>query len=135
MPIFRGGGGRRPPGKKRPMMGGKKRGPGGGGGGGGGFKKKRPIKRKKKPIKKAPAPSIEITGMEAQYIKELMDEEKLVVVVLNHGDPVRGYVRYYDKDVFSLGPDDGSPKMFIRKENIRYIYEEDQQGSDATMMG
>src|SRR5262247_3585542 len=117
MPIFRGG--RRPPGKKKPMMGGKRR-----SGGGGGFKKRRPVKRKKKPIKKAPAPSIEVTGMEGLYMKELMEDERLVVVVLNNGDPVRGYVRYYDKDVFSLGPEDGSPKVFIRKENIRYIYEE-----------
>jgi hypothetical protein len=124
MPIFRGGGGRRPPGggKKRPLMAGKKK-------GAGGFKKKRatPTKKKKKPMKKAPAPSIESTGMEAYYMKELMDSEALVTVVLNVGEPIRGYVRYYDKDVFSLGPVDGSPKVFLRKENIRYILEGDEE--------
>ncbi len=124
MPIFRGGGGgRRPPGggKKRPLMSGKKK-------SAGGFKKKRPAtKKKKKPMKKAPAPSIESTGMEAFYMKELMDAEALVTVVLNVGEPIRGYVRYYDKDVFSLGPVDGSPKVFLRKENIRYILEEDEE--------
>jgi small nuclear ribonucleoprotein (snRNP)-like protein len=119
MPIFRGG--RRPPGKKKPMLGGKKK------SAGASFKKKRPIsKKKKKPIKKSPAPNIEVTGMEALYMKELMEEDRVVVVVLNNGDPVRGVVRYYDKDVFSLGPDDGSPKIFLRKENIRYIYEAEE---------
>lgn len=119
MPIFRGG--RRPPGKKKPMLGGKKK------SASASFKKKRPIKKKKKPIKKAPAPNLEVTGMEALYMKELMEEDREVVVVLNNGDPVRGVVRYYDKDVFSLGPSDGSPKVFLRKENIRYIYETEDE--------
>ena len=130
MPIFRrggsgGGGGSRPPGKKRPM---------GGGGLSGGKpfgakkkagKKKFTAKRAKKKVikKKAPAPSIESTGMEALYLRDLMDAEAEVVIVLNNGDQLRGFVRYYDKDVFSLGPVDGSPKIFLRKESIRYLYE------------
>src|SRR5262249_35656490 len=137
MPIFRGGGGRKP--TKKKSFGGKPGKPGRGGkfGGKPGGKvgtptagkngKKRARKRKKKPVKKAPAPSIESGGMEGLYRKELMEEEIPVVVVLNTGEKVRGYVRYYDKDVFSLGPADGSPKMFLRKEGIRYLYEEPEE--------
>ncbi|MCG3160162.1 MAG: hypothetical protein JMDDDDMK_01198 [Acidobacteria bacterium] len=136
MPIFRGGG--RKPTKKK-SFGGKPGGkPGRGGGkfggkpggrfgkpaGGGKRGKKRAPKRKKKAVKKAPAPSIESTGMEAWYLKQLMTSETPVVVVLNTGEKVRGFVRYYDVDTFSLGPADGSPKMFLRKEGIRYLYEE-----------
>ena len=118
MPIFRS---RRPtnrrPTKKKPFGAGKpdsKKG-----------KKKRPPKRaKKKNIAKPQPPSIETTGMEAYYLKELIDQEKMVVVVLNTGEKVRGYVRYYDRDVFSIGPADGSPKLFLRKEGIRYLYED-----------
>ncbi len=144
MPIFRG---RKPTKKKsfggkpgKPGRGGGKFGskPGGGGGGGGGggkFSKsaggkkgkKRVLKRKKKPVKKAPAPSIESTGMEGWYMKQLMESEIPIVIVLNTGEKVRGYVRYYDKDTFSLGPLDGSPKMFLRKEGIRYLYEEPEE--------
>ena len=120
----RGGGGGRPSGKRRPFgSGGKGKGPGFGGSG---FQKKRGgPKRRKKPIKKTPPPNLEITGMEGHYMKELIEKETIVVVVLNSGDPIRGYVRYYDKDVFSLGPADGSPKVFLRKESIRYLYEEE----------
>jgi len=135
MPIFRGG--RRPTKKKsfggkpgKPGRGGKFGGKPGGKFGkptGGKKGKKRAPKRKKKPVKKAPAPSIESTGMEGLYLKELMDAEIPVVVVLNTGEKVRGFVRYYDKDTFSLGPADGSPKMFLRKEGIRYLYEEPEE--------
>ena len=143
MPIFRGGG--RKPTKKK-SFGGKPGKPGRGGGkfGGGKFGgkpggkfgkpagpkkgKKRAPKRKKKVVKKAPAQTIESTGMEAWYMKQLMTSEIPIVVVLDTGEKVRGFVRYYDKDTFSLGPADGSPKMFLRKESIRYLYEEPEEG-------
>ncbi|MGH9767063.1 MAG: hypothetical protein ACREAB_06460 [Blastocatellia bacterium] len=138
MPIFRG---RKPTKKKsfggkpggKPGRGGKFGGKPGGKFGkpaGGKKGKKRAPKRKKKPVKKAPPPSIESTGMEGLYLKELMDAETPVVVVLNTGEKVRGYVRYYDKDTFSLGPANGSPKMFLRKEGIRYLYEEPEEAEE-----
>ena len=137
MPIFRGG--RRP--TKKKSFGGKQGKPGGRGGKFGGKPggkfgkaagpkkgKKRPLKRKKKVVKKPPAQTIESTGMEAWYMKQLMTSEIPIVVVLNTGERVRGFIRYYDKDTFSLGPVDGSPKMFLRKESIRYLYEEPEEG-------
>jgi hypothetical protein len=142
MPIFRGG--RRP--TKKKSFGGKQGKPGRVGGkfGGGKFGgkpggkfgkaaggkkgKKRAPKRKKKVVKKTPAQTIESTGMEAWYMKQLMTSEIPIVVVLNTGEKVRGLVRYYDKDTVSLGPADGTPKMFLRKESIRYLYEEPEEG-------
>ena len=61
--------------------------------------------------------------MEALYLKELIDTQKTIVIVMNDGDQIRGKVRYYDKDVFSVGPEGGGPKMFLRKSGIRYLYE------------
>ncbi len=87
-------------------------------------KKRTPPKRAKKKIVKPPPPSIESTGMESLYLKELIEDEKIVVVVLNNGEQVRGYIRYYDRDVFSIGPLDGGPKIFIRKTGVRYLFEE-----------
>lgn len=84
-------------------------------------KKKRPVK--KKVIKKPAIPNIENTGMEALYLKDLMVAEELVVVVLRSGEEILGFVRYYDKDVVSIGPADDSPKMLLPKDSIRYIYE------------
>jgi sRNA-binding regulator protein Hfq len=88
------------------------------------FKKKKSVRRTPKPPP-APKPvNYEETGMEAAYLKALVDAETPVVVVLSSGEELRGIVRYYDRDVFSLGPADGSPKLFLRKESIRYLYEE-----------
>ena len=73
----------------------------------------------------APKPvNYEETGMETAYLKELVDRETPVVVVLSSGETLRGIIRYYDRDVFSLGPATGGPKLFLRKTGIRYMYEE-----------
>jgi small nuclear ribonucleoprotein (snRNP)-like protein len=132
MPIFRG---RKPP-KKR-SFGGKPGKPGGRYGKPGKFGKfakggkkgkKRAPKRKKKSAKKLPwAPTIDHTGMERRYLKDLIQDETMVVVVLNTGERIRGQVAYYDRDTFGLAPADGSPKIFLRKENIRYLYEEPEE--------
>ncbi|HQR35249.1 MAG TPA: hypothetical protein PLK30_21095 [Blastocatellia bacterium] len=42
---------------------------------------------------------------------------------LKNGDLIKGLVRYYDMDVISIEPTDGSPKMFLRKDGISYMYE------------
>lgn len=96
---------------------------GGGGTGGGGGKKKGKRRPPKPPA--APKPiNYEETGMETMYLKELVDHETPVVVVLRSGEAIRGVVRYYDRDVFSLGPASGGPKLFLRKDSVRYLYEE-----------
>ncbi len=70
-----------------------------------------------------PAPvDLESTGQEAAYFRQLIDAEVPVVIVLKTGEQLRGYVRYYDRDVFSLGQEVG-PKLFLRKESVRYLYE------------
>lgn len=92
--------------------------------------KKKPKFRKpfKKKAKKKPAQpqvvSMDSTGLEALYLKTLMEQETPIVVVLTSGEKIRGYVKYYDKDTFSFGPLDGSPKLFVRKTGVRYLYEE-----------
>ena len=63
------------------------------------------------------------TGQEAIYLRSLVDSGTMVVVVLTSGEQIRGYVRYYDRDCFSLGPADGGPKLFLRKSSVRYLYE------------
>ncbi|MBS1806884.1 MAG: hypothetical protein JST84_01675 [Acidobacteria bacterium] len=91
--------------------------------GGGGKKKNVARRAPKAPLTPKPV-NYEETGMEAAYLKELVDTETPVVVVLSSGERLRGVVRYYDRDVFSLGPADGGPKLFLRKSGIRYLYEE-----------
>ncbi len=124
-----GGGGRPGGGGGRPGGGGGR--PGGGRPGGGRpmgkpFGKKKASKKRsfgKKAAKKATFPNIESTGMEGLYFKDLIEAEQLIVMKLNDGKEVRGFVRYYDLDMISIEPEDGSPKMFVRKDGIRYMYE------------
>ena len=125
-----GSGGRGRPGGGRPGGGGGRPGggrPGAGRPGSKPFGKKFAAKKKrsfgKKAAKKATFPNIESTGMEGLYFKDLIEAEQLIVLKLNDGKEVRGFVRYYDMDVISVGPEDGSPKMFVRKDGIRYMYE------------
>ena len=116
---FGGGGGGRPGGKPGGKPFGKP------------FGKKKAVKKKKakkKIVKKPTFPNIENTGMEGWYFKQLIENEQLVAVKVKNGDLIEGYVRYYDKDTISIGPADGSPKMFLRKDGINYMYEvEDDQ--------
>lgn len=91
------------------------------------FKKGKKKNTQQRAPKAPPAPkpvNYEETGMETAYLKELVDRETPVVVVLSSGEQLRGVVRYYDRDVFSLGPASGGPKLFLRKSGIRYMYEE-----------
>ncbi len=95
-----------------------------------GMKGRRPAKRdhnnkrNRPPRPASMAPSDpEVTGAEAAYMKTLVDLAIEVVVVLKTGEELRGQVRYYDRDVFSLGQGEGSPKLLIRKSSIRYLYE------------
>ncbi|MEP7271715.1 MAG: hypothetical protein ABI882_09425 [Acidobacteriota bacterium] len=82
-------------------------------------------KRNRPPRPASMAPSDpEVTGAEAAYMKTLVDMGIEVVVVLKTGEQLRGQVRYYDRDVFSLGQGESGPKLLIRKSSIRYLYEE-----------
>jgi hypothetical protein len=64
------------------------------------------------------------TGLEASELRALVDTRATVTVVLKTGDQLRGRVRYYDRDCFSLGPAGGGPKIFLRKSSVLYILQE-----------
>jgi small nuclear ribonucleoprotein (snRNP)-like protein len=72
----------------------------------------------------AERPGLESTGSEAAYFRSLIDSKKRVIVVLKTGDRIRGKVRYYDRHCFSIGPTGGGPNIFLRKTNVKYLYEE-----------
>jgi small nuclear ribonucleoprotein (snRNP)-like protein len=64
------------------------------------------------------------TGSEAPYMKSLVDSRTTVTVVLTTGEELRGRIRYYDRECFSVGPADGGPKIFLRKSSVVCIREE-----------
>jgi hypothetical protein len=68
-------------------------------------------------------PDQEVADPEASYLKSLVDSRATVLVVLKTGERLRGRIRYYDRDCFSLGPAGGGPKLLLRKGSVSYICE------------
>ena len=66
----------------------------------------------------------EQTGSESAYLKSLVDSRAKVTVVLKNGEKLRGRVRYYDRDCFSIGASARGPRFFLRKASVSYILEE-----------
>lgn len=68
-------------------------------------------------------PDLDSTGSEASYFRSLVDSKSRVTVVLTNGERIRGRVRYYDRDCFSVGVNGGA-NTFLRKSSVKYILEE-----------
>ncbi len=74
----------------------------------------------------SPSPvNSEQTGSEADYLKSLVDSRAKVTVVLKSGERMQGRIRYYDRDCFSLGLSAQGPRIFLRKDSVSYIAEEE----------
>lgn len=77
--------------------------------------------RRSKPTHLSPPSS---TGAEAAHLRELVDSRTAVIVTLNSGERLRGRIRYYDRDCFSLRVENGGPKLLLRKSSVLEIEEE-----------
>jgi sRNA-binding regulator protein Hfq len=64
------------------------------------------------------------TGSEAVYLRSLVDSKKLVTILLITGDRLRGKIRYYDREMLSLGQTGGGPNIFLPKHSILQIVED-----------
>jgi host factor-I protein len=65
----------------------------------------------------------EETSEEAAYLKALGEKQKPVSIKLAHGEVVRGWIEYYDKNMVRLTRE-GQPNLFIFKHEIMYIAED-----------
>ena len=88
----------------------------------GSFRRHFPDQRPQEP-EPANLPDPFVTGSEAAYFRSLIDSHTTVTVVLTTGERLRGQVRYYDRDCFSLGPAGGGANLFLRKDSVRCISE------------
>jgi len=60
---------------------------------------------------------------ESEYLRDLSDEKKAIVVHLRTGESYRGFIEYYDKRFVRLTRA-GAPNLFIFKQDIKYLSEE-----------
>jgi host factor-I protein len=72
--------------------------------------------------KKGRTPPPEETYEEVAYLKALGEKQKLVSIKLVHGEMVRGWIEYYDRNMVRLTRE-GAPNLFIFKHEIMYISE------------
>lgn len=73
--------------------------------------------------KRGRTPPPEETAEEAAFLKLLGEKQKPVTIKLMHGETVRGWVEYYDKNMLRLTRE-GAPNLFIFKHEIMYIAED-----------
>src|SRR5580692_1664393 len=62
------------------------------------------------------------TGQEALYLRSLSDRQVIVTIKLRDGEPVRGWIEYFDDSMLRLTRE-GLPNLFIYKNQIRSISE------------
>jgi host factor-I protein len=69
----------------------------------------------------------ETTFREAEYIDRLSKTRTPVVVKLIDGEEIRGWIEYYDKDIIRITRDT-QPNLFIYKNRVKYLYEDQSNG-------
>jgi sRNA-binding regulator protein Hfq len=80
---------------------------------------------------KKPAPP-ELTHAENFYWVKQMQSRTPMVVVLDSGEELRGFIEWYDRDCIKLTRE-GAPNLMLFKRFIKYVYkdgEESSQGGD-----
>jgi small nuclear ribonucleoprotein (snRNP)-like protein len=68
---------------------------------------------------------VDQTGAETNYIVKNMEARTPRVVRLVDNEEVRGWIEYYDRKMIKLNRRH-PPHLFIRKENIKYIYKDEE---------
>jgi host factor-I protein len=67
----------------------------------------------------------EQTNAENYYFIKQMQAKTAMVVVLDDGAELRGWIEWYDRDCIKLNRNDG-PNLMIYKRSIRYMFKEEE---------
>jgi host factor-I protein len=67
----------------------------------------------------------EQTNAENYYFIKQMQAKTPMVVVLDDGAELRGWIEWYDRDCIKLNRNDG-PNLMIYKRSIRYMFKEEE---------
>lgn len=74
--------------------------------------------------KRKPAPP-ESTQAEAYYFIKQMQAKTPMVVILNDGETLRGWIEWYDKDCIKIHRHTG-PNLLLYKSCIKYLYKNEE---------
>ena len=70
----------------------------------------------------------EQTNAESYYYLKQMAAKTPIVVVLNDGEQLRGWIEWYDKGCIKLNRE-RAPNLLISKASIKYLYKQDEEGA------
>jgi sRNA-binding regulator protein Hfq len=73
--------------------------------------------------KQSPA---EQTNAESYYYIKQMAAKTPMVVVLNDGEEIRGWIEWYDKNCLKVNRERG-PNLLIPKTSIKYLFKQDEE--------
>jgi sRNA-binding regulator protein Hfq len=72
----------------------------------------------------------EQTNAENYYYLKQMGAKTPMVVLLNDGEEIHGWIEWYDKSCLKLNRDKG-PNLLIPKHSIKYMYKENDEEEKA----
>ena len=83
---------------------------------------------KKKSVKarSSAAPPPEQTSAESFYYLKQMSSKTPMVVVLNDGEHLRGWIEWYDRAAIKLNRQDG-PNLLVLKQSIKYMFKAEDE--------
>ena len=76
-------------------------------------------------VRRKQAPPEQTNAEEFYYLKQMAARTPMVVV-LNDGSELRGWIEWYDKNAIKLNRHVG-PNLLIPKHNIRYMFKEEER--------
>jgi sRNA-binding regulator protein Hfq len=74
--------------------------------------------------RRRPNPPEQTNAEEFYYLKQMAAKTPMVLVLQN-GDELHGWLEWYDKGALKLNRADG-PNLLILKHNIRYMFKEEE---------
>jgi sRNA-binding regulator protein Hfq len=75
--------------------------------------------------KQRPSPP-EATSAEAFYYLKQMNTHTPMVIVMNDGEVIRGFIEWYDRSCLKVNRD-GAPNLLIQKHWIKYLFKQEDE--------
>ena len=72
-----------------------------------------------------PAPP-ESTNAESFYYLKQMNAKTPMVIVMNDGETIRGWIEWYDKGCLKVNRE-GAPNLLINKHGIKYLFKQEEE--------
>ena len=75
-------------------------------------------------LRRKQSPPEQTNAEEFYYLKQMAAKTPMVVI-LDNGEELRGWIEWYDKGALKINRHDG-PNLLIPKHNIRYMFKEEE---------